>query len=117
MANLARVEEDLHEYLTKEPNLRREDRVKYLKAIFQKHMETDSLQHVISARDLFTLVSIAADRAASCPAYVEISGEKVSGHNPIHIGMIESFIGYLNKHSLLRRGVGFEYGKKGQTNG
>ena len=109
MADPKQVEQDLNEYLHKESNLRRDDKIKYLKAIFNKHLEMDSLQHVISPGDLQEIISVAASNTSTVAAKLIISGKEVSGHNPVHIQMVEAVLAYLNKHSLLKRAVGFEY--------
>jgi hypothetical protein len=111
MADPKTFEQELNEYLHKEDNLRREEKIRYLMAIFHKHQQMDSLQHVISPRDLHDIISIAAHNAATGAYKVTISGKEMTGHNPIHIQMIEAVVGYLNKHSLLKRTVGFEYSK------
>ena len=111
MADPKMIEQDLYEYLAKEDNLRRDEKIRYLKAIFQKHQDMDSLVHVISPNDLYEIVSVAKNYAATAPHTVTISGKEMSGHNPIHIQMVETVIRYMNKHSLLKRVVGFEYNK------
>jgi len=111
MADPQMIEQDLYEYLAKEDNLRRDEKIRYLKAIFQKHQDMDALVHVISPGDLYQIVSTAKDRAATAPHTLVISGKEMAGHNPIHIQMVETIIGYLNRHSLLKRVVGFEYNK------
>lgn len=111
MADPQAVEQDLREYLFKADNIREEDRIKYLMSIFNKHAENDTLTHVISPKDLHDIVSAAVVRNVDISHTLTISGKSVGGHDPAHIAMIESVIGYLNRHSLLKRLAGFEYGR------
>jgi hypothetical protein len=111
MADSKVVEQDLNEFLFKADNIRREDRLRYLMTIFNKHLQQDQLKHVINHYDLHEIVSVAQQNAVNAAGKVVISGKEVSGHNPMHIGTVEAVIGYFNKHSLLKRAVGFEYSK------
>jgi hypothetical protein len=111
MADPKIFEQDLNEYLTKEDNLRREDKIRYLMTVFNKHFGQDALQHVISPNDLHRIISQAGANAAHSTVKTFISGQEAMGHSPTHIGMIEAVLSYLNSHSLLRRQTGFEYRK------
>lgn len=109
MSDPQQIERDLKEYLEKEPNLRREDRFKYLKAIFDKHFEIHSMDHVVNAGDLFEMLHSAKSGYANHKAPMFISRKRIEANEVGHVSVIESFITYLNKNKLLRKLVKFDY--------
>lgn len=109
MSDAEQLDRDLREYLEKEPNLRREDRLKYLKILFNRHFEIDKLDHVVNSNDLFHVISEAKSKFAKQNSQIFVSRKKLDNSELIHIAMIESFISYLSRNSLLKRLVKFDY--------
>lgn len=103
------IEKDLREYLEKEPNLRREDRLLYLKTIFDKHFTVSKLDHMLTNRDLFDIVSDAGANFSSQRLPMSISKKQVEQSAFRHVATIEAFISYLNRMNLLKRLVKFDY--------
>lgn len=109
MSDPQQIEKDLKDYLEKEPNLRREDRFNFLKAIFDKHFEIHKMEHVINAGDLFEMLSSAKGGYANHRAPMFISRKRIESSESVHVSVIESFITYLNKNKLLRKFIKFDY--------
>lgn len=109
MADPKQIEQELREYLTKEPNLRREDRLAYLMTIVNKHFAIDSMDHIINNRDFESIVSDAKSSFLRTRLPITITNKDVDGYDLPHVLMIESFVGYLNKNKLLKRLVKFDY--------
>ena len=108
MSNPQEIERELREYLEKEPNLRRDERLVYLRTIFNKHLEFGKLEHVVNAGDLFDIISGAKSNYTKAPLPMRISKRPIDSSELPHVAMIESFISYLNKMSLLRKVVRFD---------
>jgi hypothetical protein len=109
MADPNQIEQELREYLTKDNNLRHEDKLSYLMAIMNKHFAIDEIPHVVNHRDLMDVISAAKSSFATSDMSRNISNKKVDGYDFPHVLMIESILGYLNKHKLLKRLVKFDY--------
>lgn len=109
MSELEEIERDLREYLDKEPNLRREDRLEYLTAIFNKRSELMKLPHVVNYYDYFNMLSGAKNLFIRMKLPVRITGKQLEPPDATHIATLETFIGYLNKNNLLKKLVKFDY--------
>ena len=109
MSDPQQLDRELREYLEKEPNLRREDRLIYLKAIMNKHFEFNKLEHVINGNDLFHIISTAKNNYTQRALPVRISRKQVDSGEATHVSVLESFISYLNKSNLLKKLVKFDY--------
>jgi len=109
MGDPEQIERDIREYLEKEPNLRREDRIKYLKALFNKHLEIDKLEHVINYGDLFEIISHAKNVQTNARLPMKITRKPIDSSEVPNISLFESFISYLNKMHLLKKLVKFDY--------
>jgi hypothetical protein len=105
------IERDLREYLDKEPNLSRADRLSFLKTIFHKHLGIDSLKHVVTYDDLFILFSEASKYLVRTKLPVQIGNKVLETNESIHLFVMEVFIHYLNRMNLLRKNVTFDYKK------
>jgi hypothetical protein len=111
VADARQIEQELSEYLEKEPNLRRSDRLQYLMAIMNKHFELDKIDHLVNHYDLSQLISAAKTSFATKAMPIYISRKEVHGSEIPHVLIIEAFVGYLNRNKLLKRLVKFDYGR------
>lgn len=109
MSEPQQIEKDLREYLEKEPNLRREDRLAYLTTIFNKHLDINKLEHVVNFKDLFSIISFAKTRMGNMKLPIRISNKQLETSEATHVATIDSFISYLNKNSLLKKFVKFDH--------
>lgn len=109
MSNPDQVDKDLREYLSKADNLRGEDKMKYLRALFDKHFTFTKLDHVIIRHDLASVIGDAKSNMATMRSRPHISGKLVEQCNLTHVAVIEAFIGYLNRNGLLKKHVAFDY--------
>lgn len=103
------LERDIREYLEKEPNLRREDRLNYLRAMMNKHFEFTKLEHIVNSGDLFDVMSRAKNDFANRRMPVRVSRKQVDSGDVTNISIIESFIGYLNRMNLLKKSIKIDY--------
>jgi hypothetical protein len=109
MSDPQQLDREIREYLEKEPNLRREDRLLYLKAMMNKHFEFTKLEHVVNSNDLFDIMSGAKNNFSKRKLPVRISRKQVESGEAANVSVIESFISYLNKANLLKKTVKFDY--------
>lgn len=109
MSELEEIERDLREYLQKEPNLRREDRLAYLTTIFHKRMELKKLEYVINHNDYFSVLGQAKNFYVKMTLPVRMSRKELLANDATHIAVLESFISYLNRNNLLKKLVKFDY--------
>ena len=109
MSDAEQLDKDLREYLVKEPNMRRADRLVYLQILMRKHLEFSKLEHVVNSGDLFEILSVAKNNYTRMPNPVMITTKQAAPGELIHISVIESFISYLNKMNLLKKLVKFDY--------
>jgi len=109
MSNPQQIEKDLREYLAQEPNLRNADKLKYLQAIFEKHLEITKLEHMINKNDLYEIVSMAKNQFSNQKLPVFITGKAIDLEGCKNIAIMEAFINYLNNKHLLKKLVKFEY--------
>lgn len=103
------LDRELREYLEKEPNLRRDERLDYLKVILNKHLEVNKLSHAINSHDLFGIISEAKSAYNKFHLPVKITRKPVEGNELVNVAMIESTLSYLNRANLLKRPVKFDY--------
>jgi len=109
MSNPEQIDKDLREYLEQEPNLRRDQRLEYLKAMFHKHFEISKLEHIMGNYDLYSVIHSAKDEFVKLKVPMQISKKPIDSSDLRHVAMIESFIIYLNKNHLLKKLVKFDY--------
>lgn len=112
MSTKDQIERDLIEYLEKEPNLGRHDRIVYLRTLFIKHLEINQLEHVINNYDLTTILSNAKSIHINARMPMYITGKQVSGHEVVNVSILEAFMRYLNKMNLLKKLTKFDYTEK-----
>lgn len=111
MADPAQIEQELREYLEKEPNIRRGDRIVYLMAIINKHYGIDQVEHLVSHYDFDQMLSYAKTNFATTKMPMTISKKEVNQQETVYVLMMEAFSAYLNKHKLLKRLVKFDHGR------
>lgn len=109
MSDPAQIDRDLRDYLEKEANLRREDRLNYLKTIFTKHLDLDMLTHVVNAQDLFHIVSTSKQNFTALKLPLYVSGKRLEHGEVLGVAMIDAFVSYLNRMSLVKKLVKFDY--------
>jgi PhoPQ-activated pathogenicity-related protein len=109
MSDPQQIEKDLREYLEKEPNLSRQDRIVYLQTIFHKHLEINKLEHLITKQDLFLIFSEASTHYTKMKTPVFVSKKALDPHESVHMAIMESFLSYLGRTKLLRKLVKFDY--------
>lgn len=108
MSNSEQLDRELREYLEKEPNLARNERLLFLRSIFNKHLEFNKLEHVITSNDFFNLINNSKVEYAKLKLPVKISKRQVDSSEAPHVAMMNSVLSYLNQNDLLRRLVRFD---------
>lgn len=103
MSNPDELERELREYLQKEPNLSRGDRLAYLKTIFNKHWEFNKLEHVVTRGDLFDIMSYAKKTYTQFKLPLSVSGKQIDATEAPMVAQIEAVVSYLGKMNLLKR--------------
>jgi hypothetical protein len=109
MSDPQQIEKDLREYLEKEPNLRKADKLAYLQLLFMKHFGFNKLTHMINKRDLGDVISGAKQTYVNLPTNAAISGISVDKSELPNVAVIEAFINYLNRNSLLIKPIKFDF--------
>ncbi len=109
MSDPQQLDRELIEYLEKEPNLRREDRIAFLRAIVNKHLEFNKLEHLINSRDMHDIISTSKNNYTHFHLPLHITKKQVEGTDLPHVAVIESLLSYLNKMNLLKKLVKFDY--------
>ena len=109
MSNQQQIDQELREYLEKEPNLNRNDRLNYLRAIFNKHFEFNQLEHVVNSVDMHLIVSGAKEKYTKLRLPASISRIQVDSSQLPHLAMVESLISYLRGMNLLKKLVKIDY--------
>lgn len=109
MTNKESVDKDLREYLAKADNLRNEDKLNYLRTLFDKHFVFTKLEHLITRNEFSNIVSQAKTVYSNQSLRPHISGRRLDQTELPHVAMIESFISYLNRNDLTKRQVSFQY--------
>lgn len=108
MSTPEQLDRELIEYLEKEPNLRRDERLMFLRSIINKHLEFSKLEHVINNSDLFNIVSESKVQYSKFRLPMKISRRQVDSSDLPHVAIIESVLSYLNRNHLLKKLVKFE---------
>lgn len=109
MSDPQQIEKDLREYLEKEPNLSRQDRLSYLQTIFHKHLEITKLDHLITKADLFLIFSDARKHMVEMKTPVYVSKVALDQKEAVHMAIMEAFLLYLGRTKLLKKLVKFDY--------
>lgn len=109
MSNKEKVDLDLREYLLKAENMRNEDKMNHLRALFDKYFTFRLTEHYVTKHDLYQLISDAKSQYVNLPLNPEISGKRVDKTDLTSIAVMEAFILYLNKNNLLKKLVKFDY--------
>lgn len=109
MSDPQQIERDLLDYLEKEPNLRRVDRLAYLRTIFNKHLEVNQLEHVVTSQDLMLTISDAKKHLVKSKLPVRIGNKQLDYAEAIHVAVLEAFILYLGRMKLVRKIIKFDY--------
>lgn len=103
------IDMDLKEYLDKEPNLNREDRIKYLKAVFGKHFTISELDHSVNYYDLQTILSMAKSQWVNQKLPMSVSKKQILSTDINSVVILESVLNYLNSKKLLKKLVKIDY--------
>lgn len=109
MSDPQQLERELREYLEKEPNLRRDERISYLKTIFNKHLEITKLEHVINSKDLYDIIGMAKSNYTNFRLPLHVTRRRVDTGELPQVAMVESVLSYLSKMNLLKKLVKFDY--------
>lgn len=109
MSDPEQIEKDLREYLDKEPNLSRADRLTYLKTIFHKYLEINKLEHIVTYKDLFIIFSEARTHYVKMKTPVHVSKKTLEPSEAVHVAAFEAFLLYLGRTKLLRKIVKFDF--------
>lgn len=111
MANMDQIEMELRQYIEDMPNLSRNDKFTYLKAIFEKHFAMEKMEHQLTRGDFHEIVSQAKSQFAGTTLPMRISKGEIYPSEVGNVLLIESVIGYLNRHNVLKRLVKIDYTK------
>lgn len=114
MSNKETVDRDIGEYLANADNLRNEDKRNHLRALFDKHFTFRKIPHTINRFDLVNIVSQAKGNLSVQRIRPHISGKQVDQGDTVSLAVVEAFISYLNRYSLLNKEVGFDYTVEGE---
>jgi hypothetical protein len=109
MSDPQQIEKDLREYLEKEPNLSRQDRLSYLQTIFHKYLEINKLEHNITSQDLFLIFSEARTHYTKMKTPTKVGRKVLDPAESVHMAVMEAFLLYLGRTKLLNRLVKFDY--------
>jgi len=109
MSNKEEVEREILEYLEKADNLHYNDRLRYLKALFDKHFLFTKLDHVMTYHNFHDIVSDAKSRYVNLITPMQISGRNIAGSDLAHVALIEAVIMSLNGAGLLKKLVILDY--------
>lgn len=101
--------QEIAEYLVKEPNMGRDDRRETLTRLVDREFFERGQEHVINRFDLLQIVSNAGSVIVKKRLPIDVSGKEMTMDEVRHIAMVESILGYLNRHQLLRREVNMDY--------
>ena len=111
MADPKQIELEFREFLEKDENMRKSDRLTGLMAIVNKHFEIDKIEHMINGRDLYTVINGAKGSYATATMPMYVSKKELHSTEVNYVLVLENFISYLNRNSLLKRLVKFDYGR------
>lgn len=112
MSDPNHIDQDLRDYLQKEPNLRADDKLKYLRAIFDKHFTFSKTEHVINHHDINIIASVAKHKFVEQKLPMHINGKQVSQDDLRTVSVIEAMLGYFNLHHLSKKEVKIGYTDK-----
>lgn len=107
MSDKEQVEREILEYLAKEPNLSRDDKARYLRALFNKHFEFEKLAYMINYHDFHDIVSNA--KGGYLQVKPRISSRNLYPTEIAHAAMIQSVISHLNSKGLLKKFVKIDF--------
>ena len=111
MADAKQIEQELRDFLEREDNMRKSDRLAGLMAIVNKHFELDKIDHMVNKYDLDSIISYAKSSYAKTTMPMHVSHKEVHSTEMNYVLIMEAFIGYLNRNKLLKRLVKFDYGR------
>lgn len=109
MADAKQIEQELREFLMKEDNIRKSDKLPYLMAIINKHFELDKIDHMVNHYDMMLIISNAKSNFAGTTMPMSISRKEVHSTEVPHVLIFEAIVGYLNRNKLLKRLVKIDY--------
>lgn len=109
MSDPQQIEKDIREYLEKEPNLRREDRLQYLRVLFDKHFSLNKLDHVVNYSDFQSIISGAKSAINNLNVPLTVTRKRIESYELANVAMIEAVVSYLNKNQLLKKQVKFDF--------
>jgi hypothetical protein len=112
MSDPNQVDRDLREFLEKEKNLHRQDKLDYLKALFAKYFALNKLNHVVNKNDLFGIISDSKRKYVEFNLPLQVSGRAVDPSELPAIAMIEALVSYLNRNHLLNRLPKIDYSEE-----
>lgn len=101
------ISRDIREYLERESNLRGEDKFRYIRSIFNKHLGYLDMTHVIGYNEIQNIISSAKYDFANKPFPMTVSGNKISTE-AANVCMVDSTIMYLKGNGLLKQSVKIE---------
>jgi hypothetical protein len=106
------LEQELREYLSKESNLSREDKLQFLMLIFNKNFKTKKMAHIINFYDLASIVSDSKSCFMNLNLPLFLSSKRVDDTSLTTVAVIDAFIRYLNQHNLLNKEIMFDCRQK-----
>jgi hypothetical protein len=112
MADPAEIERELREYLEKEPHMWQSDKLPYLMLIINKHFGLDKMDHIIDYHDLDMIISDAKGVYSQTVMPMSISKKELTPSQTNYALVLEAFVGYLNKHKLIKRLIKFNHTEK-----
>jgi len=112
MADPAEIERELRDYLEKEDNMRHSDKLPYLMLIINKHFGLDKIDHIVDYHDLDSIISHAKSVYAQTSMPMQISKKELSPSQTNYALVLEAFVGYLNRHKLIKRLIRLNHTEK-----
>lgn len=108
MSDPRQIEQELREFLAKEDNMCQRDKLPALMLIINKHFGLDSLDHMVNNYDFERIISDAKSAFATTTMPVFLSKRDKHSSDVNYLLVMEAFVSYLNKHSILKRLVKFD---------
>lgn len=109
MADPKQIEQELKEFLEKDDNMRKSDRLNGIMVIINKHFELDKIDHMINYYDLGQIISYAKSEYPKATMPIFINRKEVHQTEVNFVLIMEAFVSYLNRNKLLKRLVKFDY--------
>jgi hypothetical protein len=109
MSDPKQIEQELRIFLANEDNIAKSDRLEYLMAIVNKQFALDKIDHLVIYYDLNDIIGRAKTAYAKTSLPMNISKHDVRDQEANYVLVLETFIGYLNKHKVLKRLVKFDH--------